>query len=298
MEINGVTLRNVRCGEFYQDAALARRVPVAFLKKDPTVDDLGRERLGANSLLVQKGDYNILVFASMGGIHLSTGQKKYHGLVPGDGETEPSNRMIELPEALKPLGLTTSDISHVVMTHLEYDHANGLADPDGNPYCLNAEHLVRTWEFGGSQGDVPFQNFYNGKLLAGLKEKLGRKWIELTGTQTHQIIGELELRVSGGHTSHHQIVDGLGFCHLGDLMHDEHVLAPDQFNCYARNMVEVYRFKAQFLTKRTGPEGSNDVFFFNHGHRHHAGRIRKEVTPKGTRYSLEPVDLNADLEVA
>ncbi|MEK6963851.1 MAG: hypothetical protein AABX70_05460 [Nanoarchaeota archaeon] len=52
MNISGVTLRNVRCGEFYQDAVMARRVPVAFLKKDSTVDALGRERLGANSLLI------------------------------------------------------------------------------------------------------------------------------------------------------------------------------------------------------------------------------------------------------
>ncbi len=233
----------------------------------------------------------------MGGIHLPPGIKRFHGLTSETGSETPPNQMIELPDALNPLGLTPGDISHVVMTHLEYDHANGLADPEGNPYCPNADHLVRAGEFSYSQHG-PFSAFYNGKLLADLKEKLGKKWIEIPGKDPHWIIGELELKVSGGHTEYHQIIEGLGFWHLGDLMHDEHVLGPDQFNCYARNMDETYRFKARLLARGTfaSPDGFGDVVFFNHGHRHHAGRIKKADTERGPKYTLLPINLNEDLE--
>jgi len=288
MELNGYTLRNVCAGTFFQDAVMARRVPFASLKADSTVDDQGREVLGANSLLISKGDMHILVFASMGGINLSPGQKTYHGLTTRDGQPGP-NRIAELPEALQPLGLTSDDITHVVMTHLEYDHAAGLLDAAGEPYCHRATHIIREGELRYGLAGGPFGNFYP-KTVLGRLSSLGNRLEAIHQDADYRLTEDIYLHLTGGHTPGHQVIIGPGFVHLGDLMHDEHVLGAGQFNVYARNMDAAAAAKTELLDQIVDRDV---VVFFNHGHRYHAGRIRREGEAPRQKLVLDPVDLNA-----
>ena len=277
MQIGEYTLRNVRHGTFFQDAVMARRVPFAMLQGDPTVDEKGREVLGANSLLISRDGKHTLVFASMGSLHPSRGQQIYHGLKTPGGEPGP-NKIVELPEALLPLGLTPDDISTVVMTHLEYDHAAGLLDAEMRPYCQNARHIVRGGELCYGMEKDPFRHFYPRQVLEALSA-LGDRQLAITSHDFEYLLHEgkylthddISLRVTGGHTPYHQVVIGPGFMHLGDLMHDEHVLGAEQFNVYARNMDVAARAKADLLDRIVE---ENSVVFFNHGNVHHAGRIR------------------------
>lgn len=290
MNVGEYKLRNVRHGTFYQDAVMARRVPYAQLKKDPAIDSEGREVLGANSLLIQKGGQNILVFASMGSIRITDQQMRFHGLTPttdAQGRSIPAaHKIVELPQALAHLSITTNDITHVVLTHLEYDHSAGLADAEGNPYCPNATHLVRKGEVDYARSKT-WPDFYNTSVLGDLETNLGAKWVQIDGVKDYNLDG-IVLQHTGGHTPHHQIVHGGGFWHLGDLMHDEHVLPPAKFNVYSRDMDAVLQLKKDFLSQIIA---NGDLVFFNHGHQHHAGRIQRE----GKKYILIPVDLNSDL---
>ena len=48
----------------------------------------------------------------------------------------------KLPDNLRAAGVEPSAVTHIVMTHLHPDHANGLVDDAGNPHYPNAEIVV------------------------------------------------------------------------------------------------------------------------------------------------------------
>jgi glyoxylase-like metal-dependent hydrolase (beta-lactamase superfamily II) len=277
---------------------MARRVPVSYLLDDRSVvrdlnsPHFGKEKLSANSFLISGyGGLGVLVFTSMGNHYLSDDQMIYHGLATKDG-SEPPNKIKELPDVLAEIGVKPERITHVIFTHLEYDHSGGILDTNGNPYLPHATHIARQGEFEYAKSD-PFHTFYNMGLLSQLKRSLGNK-LALIGNTENFFLAEgegnmLALIATGGHTPYHQIVIGDYFIHPGDLMHDEHVISPARFNVYTRNIDDAVRAKHRILEDAVD---HNKVVLFNHGHRHHAGRITKEETERGIKYKLIPVDLN------
>jgi glyoxylase-like metal-dependent hydrolase (beta-lactamase superfamily II) len=52
----------------------------------------------------------------------------------------------KLPEALRAGGIEPRAVTHIVMTHLHPDHANGLVDDAGAPHYPNAEIIVHRTE--------------------------------------------------------------------------------------------------------------------------------------------------------
>jgi glyoxylase-like metal-dependent hydrolase (beta-lactamase superfamily II) len=54
----------------------------------------------------------------------------------------------KLPGNLRSAGIEPSTVTHIVMTHLHPDHANGLVDDSGRPHYPNAEIVVHETEVG------------------------------------------------------------------------------------------------------------------------------------------------------
>src|SRR5580692_8381063 len=52
----------------------------------------------------------------------------------------------KLPDNLRAAGVEPDAVTHIVMTHLHPDHANGLVDDAGNPHYPNAEIVVHETE--------------------------------------------------------------------------------------------------------------------------------------------------------
>ena len=52
----------------------------------------------------------------------------------------------KLPGNLRAANVDPATVSHIVLTHLHPDHANGLVDDDGKPHYPNAEIVVNETE--------------------------------------------------------------------------------------------------------------------------------------------------------
>jgi glyoxylase-like metal-dependent hydrolase (beta-lactamase superfamily II) len=79
-----------------------------------------------NNFLIQRDGHTILIDAGAGNTMQPT--------------------LGRLPANLRAAGIDPSAISHVVLTHIHSDHANGLVDDAGQPHYPNAEIIVHEKE--------------------------------------------------------------------------------------------------------------------------------------------------------
>ncbi|HEY2529374.1 MAG TPA: MBL fold metallo-hydrolase [Xanthobacteraceae bacterium] len=88
--------------------------------------DNGSLYIPVNNFLVRRGEKIILIDAGAG-----------HTMQPTLGR---------LPDNLRAAGVEPTTITHIVITHLHPDHANGLVDDSGKPNYPNAEIVVHETE--------------------------------------------------------------------------------------------------------------------------------------------------------
>jgi glyoxylase-like metal-dependent hydrolase (beta-lactamase superfamily II) len=79
-----------------------------------------------NNFLLRRGDRIIMIDAGAGNTMQPT--------------------LGKLPDNLRAAGIDPSAVTHIVMTHLHPDHANGLVDDAGQPHYPNAEIIVHETE--------------------------------------------------------------------------------------------------------------------------------------------------------
>lgn len=117
LTIGEYTLTWLRGGVTYLDGgAMFGVVPKALWSKKYPVNDKNQIELRSDPILIQGNGKNMLIEAGLGKNRFSDKQKRNYGI------TEESY----VEEDLQKLGLTTSDIDAVLMTHMHFDHAAGL----------------------------------------------------------------------------------------------------------------------------------------------------------------------------
>jgi glyoxylase-like metal-dependent hydrolase (beta-lactamase superfamily II) len=79
-----------------------------------------------NNFLIRRGGKTILIDAGAGNTMQPT--------------------LGKLPENLRAAGVESAAVTHIVLTHLHPDHANGLVDDSGNPHYPNAEIVIHETE--------------------------------------------------------------------------------------------------------------------------------------------------------
>lgn len=278
MKLGSFTIEILSEGRFelFKDGHI-NRSPKA-LQPSPEKSRIPNERsvlVGINPILVQNGRHNILLDTGLG-----------WGLDSGSQYTDVSN----IRTNLDIFELQPSDISHVVLTHLHYDHAAGSsltnAESKTEATFPNATYFVhqREWEYALSQIDGDQNWFGAGYVLDDLYRLVSENRIKfLTGDST-KILEGINVIKTGGHTPGHQIVrlesQGEKAYYLGDLLPTAF-----QLNHYAMSDADFHNLEAKKqkvqLLKRACNE--NALLLFYHSKKGQAGRIFRD---KDKQYKL------------
>ncbi|WP_286817967.1 MULTISPECIES: MBL fold metallo-hydrolase [Desulfobacter] len=167
----------------------------ALWQKWVRADERGMIDIASNCLLVKTGNYNLL-FETGCGAYLSPDMKARFAV---QEETH------VLLQSLSEQGLSDSDITHVVLSHLHFDHAGGLLsawESDRKPDLLfpNALFVVGEEHFRRSKSPHPRDR---ASFIPGLAEKLqatGRLVLKQGGDRLTVGALTIEFFQSQGHT--------------------------------------------------------------------------------------------------
>lgn len=215
--------------------------------------------IGIDPILIRDGNHVVLLDTGLG-----------WGLDAKSDYTDTSN----LKTNLDIFGLTTADVTHVVLTHLHFDHAAGCTFVDDNattkPTMPYANYFLQKleWYYAVQRmgeensvhgGDYNLDEFY--KLYA--EDKL----VMITDTYFELLPG-ITLIKTGGHTPGHQIVkiqdSGETAYFLGDLVPNEHHL-----NHYAMKEIDIDPIqskKAKTLLLKQAVKEKAAIFFYHSIH--------------------------------
>lgn len=128
-----------------------------------------------------------------------------------------------VPGDLEALGMTRRDVTHVVLTHCDFDHAGGIVmfDEKGAPELAfpEAEHIVQKSEWEDAMNpDRRASHTYWPINFEQLKKNGNLYLVEGDAT----VVEGVRVLHTGGHTSGHQAVkvesEGRTALHMGDLL--------------------------------------------------------------------------------
>ncbi|MGB6535033.1 MAG: MBL fold metallo-hydrolase [Xanthobacteraceae bacterium] len=164
----------------------------------------GSLSIPVNNFLIRRGGRTILIDAGAGNTMQPT--------------------LGKLPENLRAAGVEPSAVTHVVLTHLHPDHANGLVDDSGNPHYPNAEIVVHQieaefWLRSDAAGDEARVKGNRARTAINLKPYLDRIRRVRDGEEFSGFTPVLAPGHTPGHTCWLLAAAGGGFMAFGDVVH-------------------------------------------------------------------------------
>lgn len=131
----------------------------------------------------------------------------------------------KLPQNLAAAGIAPQAVTHIFITHLHPDHANGLVDDAGEPHYPNAEIVVHTveadfWMRPDAAGDEDRVKSNRARTGINLKPYLDRLRRLREGEEYLGFVPMLAPGHTPGHTCYLLAAPtGGGFLALGDVVH-------------------------------------------------------------------------------
>lgn len=227
-------------------------------------------RIGIGPILVSRGDTHLLLDAGLG-----------WGLDAGSAYGEVSNVLTNLDI----FGLEAGDISHVVLSHLHYDHAAGCtwsgADSATRPTFPNALYHVQRAEWA-----YALERHERGNEAAGAGYDLNELFRLAADGRFHfleeretEIVPGVRVRRTGGHTPGHQVVrvgapgeDG-ALWYLGDLLPTHGQLNHYDMQLMDSDPLEAKKQKVRLLNRIYREQG---VLLFYHSRHSRSGTLLRD----------------------
>jgi glyoxylase-like metal-dependent hydrolase (beta-lactamase superfamily II) len=199
-----------------------------------------------------------------------------------------------LTARLREIGLAPEDVTHVILTHLHFDHLGGVVARDGSgrlrPTFPRARHFLQRIELETAQRPPDARSaaayHHAPECLEPLKEA---KLLEvLDGPST--LSPRLRVVVTGGHTPSHQCpifaCDGATFVHLGDIAPSRAHLKPAWNQAYDLDPLETMTIK-KCLLEHAAREGW--WVSFDHDHEIACGRLAPGWETGGDMVDASPL---------
>lgn len=172
-------------------------VPKVMWGKVAPSDEHNRVQLACNLILVETGKKRVLIETGMGDRWSERDLERYD-----------VKRLVDSGKVLSDLGLRNEDIDAVVISHLHFDHAGGavrLVDGKLVPTFPNARYFIQRGEFEHARRPNPnprAKGSYRADDIEPLREHGAIEIID----GDFEIYPGVWCKITGGHTSHHQVV--------------------------------------------------------------------------------------------
>lgn len=228
--------------------------------------------VGIDPILIKDGKRNILIDTGLG-----------WGLDARSSYQNTSNLVTNLDI----FGLKPEDITHVILSHLHFDHAAGCTYVDKSARTQatlpNANYFVqkREWHYALSQVDEPKTQFGAGYEMDELYKLFAEEKLVLITDDYFELFPGIEIIWTGGHTPGHQIVkitDSVETAYyLGDLVPTEY-----HINHYFMKQIDIDPIqakKAKTLILREAYE-ENAYLLFYHSIHVKSGKLERDVDRK------------------
>ena len=264
MQLGRFTIEPLNEGrfEFFRDGKINRR-PVSTSVE--TLSEYDESLVGINPLYITDGSHHILLDTGLG-----------WGLDAGSSYKDISN----ICSNLEIFGIKPEDITHVVLTHLHYDHAAGLSytnkDAATCPTFPNATCYVQhaEWDFAVEQAqhDSAASQFYK---LDDLYRLYADNFFKLVDGYKTEVVPGIELIKTGGHTPGHQVVkitdQEQSAYFWGDMLPSSNQLNHYDVSAGHINRMQTKKMKVQLI--RQAYE-ENAILHFYHSLSAKPGRLR------------------------
>ncbi len=197
MKLGDLELLILNDGKFRLDGgAMFGVVPKVMWSKVISHDEANRIPMTSNILLVKGDGFNLLIDTGCG--------DKWDDKEAGIFGIE---RPRDLVDNLNNIGMKAEDITHIVYTHLHFDHAGGGTYYDNNGKIQlrfpNAEIFIQKGEWDVAMNpNLRDKRSYKPENLLPLLEN---EVIEFVDGDTEVLPG-IKMRITGGHTKYHSIV--------------------------------------------------------------------------------------------
>ena len=218
-------------------------VPRELWQREHPADEQNRIRLNLTCPLIMRGNDAILVDTGIGN-RLSAVERKIFG--HGEGW---------LLSGLKALGMETGDITHIILSHLHFDHCGGIVRRRESgifePAFPRARIIVQRSEIEVAQAS------HNERLRAAYRH-IGN-CLGPVSPMIEAIVGDAEIVpgvsavVSGGHTADHQVTmvrsGGESFVHLADIVPTRSHMRGPWNQAYDLDAIRTMDQKASYLKR-------------------------------------------------
>lgn len=251
-------------------------VPKVLWERLEPADDKNRIRLGLNSLLLIRGDERILVDTGIGNKY----DEKFAAIYAVQRDKTLLDRLAEKQ-------LSPADVTHVIMSHMHFDHIgwNTRYDDSGRlvPTFPNAIYFAQAGEFAvANNPDARSRASYLPENWQPLEQEGRLRLLQGSG----EVLPGIESLITGGHTQFHSIIkiragDAV-VCFLADLVPTPSHLKTPYVMGYDLYPLQTMQMKPQVL--RQARDG-HWLLIFEHGAGVAAGYLRQAEGP----WQLEPL---------